>query len=238
MKNALAFLAVMLSLLFSGCASVTEQDLADLSSPNAIIKEKALLRISEEPGFPLNVMDFLVSRGNEEKAVNVLLNLLAAGKESKDVEVAIIKALGQLGQRKDVAWGAVVERLQDKDRGVRAVAIEVLGKTRNNKAATALLELLEKESDDYGVIWALGEIGTSEAVPTLNRLMTNEDPYTRYNAYKALEKIGKSQVEEDSDFKSPNLDTTGVLDGGRAAFQKYQDAMISVFKTLVRRKGV
>jgi HEAT repeat protein len=239
MKASPALLAAITFVLISGCASVTEQDLADLSSPNAIIKEKALLTISKEPSFPLNMMDFLVSRGNEEKAVNVLLGLLAGGKESKDVELGIIRALGQLGQRTEVPWGVVIERLQDKDRRVRDEAIQVLGKTRNNKAATALLGLLEEEPRDYSIIWALGEIGTSKAIPTLNRLMTDEDPYARYNAYKALEKIGSGQAEDHVPNMTENSShNASLLDAMRIGFDRYKDAMIFLFQKIAGLKRI
>jgi HEAT repeat protein len=53
----------------------------------------------------------------------------------------------------------------------------------------ALVQLLEKETNKYPIIWALGEIGDKSAVPALNRLLASGDKYMRYNANKALSKI-------------------------------------------------
>ena len=84
----------------------------------------------------------------------------------------------------------VIEKLKEENPRVRLQAVESLGKIKNPKAAPALVQLLENETDKYPIIWALGEIRDRNAVPGLNQLLSSEDKYVRYNATKALAKIG------------------------------------------------
>jgi len=189
----LVFFALILSILVSGCTTVTEQDLADLQSPNAIVKKEAVDRISKGPGFPFNLMGPFVSKENEKKAVTIMVELLRSGKGSKDAKLSILKALGELGKRTEVPAAPLIEKLKDKDPHVRHWATEALGKTKNKKALPALVKLLEQQTDKYPVIWALGEIGDQGAIPHLDQLLASEDKYVTYNAYRALAKIGTSE---------------------------------------------
>ena len=52
------------------------------------------------------------------------------------------------------------------------------------------MKLIDEEKNKYIVIWALGELGNSAAVPRLNQLLASADEYERYNAQIALAKIG------------------------------------------------
>ena len=193
MSSARAFFAVMLFICLSGCTTVTEQDLADLQSRNAIVKKEAIDRISRGPGFPFNLMGSFVSRENEKKAVTILVELFRRGKESKDTELSILKAVGELGKRTGVPAAPLIEKLKDKDPRIRHQAIEALGKTKNKKALPALVKLLEQQTDKYPVIWALGEIGDQGAIPHLNQALASEDKYVTYNAYRALANIGTGE---------------------------------------------
>jgi hypothetical protein len=94
----------------------------------------------------------------------------------------------------------------------------------------ALIKLPENERDEYPVIWALGEIGDQRAIPTLNRLLSSEDKYVRYNADGALAKIRTPHQVED------NSNTRDLLDIGRMAFKKYQEAMRVVFQKIAGPK--
>ncbi len=193
MRMSLVFFTLILSILVSGCTTVTEQDLADLQSPNAIVKKEAVDRISKGPGFPFNLMGPFVSKENEKKAVTIMVELLRSGKGSKDAKLSILKALGELGKRTEVPAAPLIEKLKDKDPHVRHWATEALGKTKNKKALPALVKLLEQQTDKYPVIWALGEIGDQGAIPHLDQLLASEDKYVTYNAYRALAKIGISE---------------------------------------------
>ena len=193
MRMSLVFFALILSILVSGCRTVTEHDLADLQSPNAIVKKEAVDRISRGRGFPFNLIGPFVSKDNEEKAVTIMVELLRSGNGSKDAKLNILKALGELGKRTEIPADPLIEKLKDKDPDVRHLAIEALGKTKNKKALPALVKLLEQQTDKYPVIWAIGEIGDQGAIPHLGQLLASEDKYVTYNAYRALAKIGTSE---------------------------------------------
>jgi len=190
----LVLFALTLSMWASGCTTVTEQDLADLQSSNAVVKNEAVDRISRGQGFPLKWMGPFVSSENEQKAVAIMVESLRSGRESKDGKLSILKALGKLGKRIEVPAAPLIENLMDKAPHVRHCAIEALGKTKNKKALPALVKLLEQPTDKYPVIWALGEIGDEGAIPYLDQLLASEDKYARYHAYRALAKIGKCEA--------------------------------------------
>jgi HEAT repeat protein len=223
MRILLASFSMMLSICICGCAFITEQDLADLQSPNAIVKKDAIHRISAGRRSPLGLMDRLLDRGNEKRAAAIMVGLLRSGKESKDTELDILKALGQLGKITEVPVSALIDKLKDKDPAIRAQTSEALGKIKDTKAAAALVKLLEEEPDNYAIIWALGEIGDQGAVPALNRLLGNEDKCVTYNAHRALAKIGNPHAVE------ADPDNTGLLDIASTIFKKYQDIMMVVF---------
>ena len=193
MRLSSVFFALILSMLVSSCTTVTEGDLADLRSPNAIVKKEAIDRISRGPGFPLSLMGPLVSRDNEKKAVTIMVALLRNGMESKEATLSLLNALAELGQRTEVPAAALIEKLKDKDPQIRHSAVEVLGKTKSREALPALVELLEQETEKYPVIWAIGEIGDQETIPQLDHLLASEDKYLTYNAYRALAKIGTDE---------------------------------------------
>jgi len=223
------FALITVLTLVSGCSTVTEKDLADLKSPNVIVKEQAIGKMARGQGFPLRLMTGFASNANEEKAVAVMVTLLRSGEEPKNTRLSIIRALGELGKRWEAPVDALVERLEDEDPLTRTQVIEALGKTKNKKALTALLKLLRENKDNYAIIWALGEIGDQRAVPALNGLLSSENKCVRYNAYRALARMGAPQPEENGS------STTGVFDIGRTVFRKYRDIMVIVFQRLAGR---
>jgi tetratricopeptide (TPR) repeat protein len=192
-RKPFAICALIICLLVSACTTVTEEDLADLQSPNAVAKKEALGRISREPRFPLNLMTPLWNKDNEEKAVTIMLELLHNGRETKDMQLSVLKALGQVGHKTKVPPPLLLEKLKDKDPDICRGAIEALARRKCREGLPALLQLLSDGQDKYAVIWALGEIGDPAAIPTLDRLLSSADEYERYNAQKALAKMGKGK---------------------------------------------
>ncbi|GAJ05579.1 unnamed protein product, partial [marine sediment metagenome] len=72
-------------------------------------------------------------------------------------------------------------------------ACDALGKIKDPKAVKPLLNILnDKNNKDIQLtaIWALGSIGDNSAIPALTKLLDDQDNYVRYNAAKALSKIG------------------------------------------------
>jgi HEAT repeat protein len=231
MSWARAFLAGMFIIWVGGCSTVTEEDLAQLQSANAMVKKEAIARISKGPSFPLSVIGGFLRKGNETQAVTIMTSLLQKGKESKDVQLNILAALGELGKRRQIPVSALIEKLKDKDPQIRTQAIEALAKTNDKAASAALVGLLDQQTDKYPIIWALGEIGDQSSIAALDRLLASGDKYVRYNARKALAKIGGDEAEIDS--KHPGKSNKkGLLEMGRMAFRRYQRAMMIVFERI------
>jgi HEAT repeat protein len=194
------------------------------------VKQEAIKRIPKEPPFPLSLANRFFGSNETEKAVAIMVGLLREGKETKDTERLIVRSLGQLSRRTEVSMAPLIQKLEDKDSRVRGEVVEALGRSKNKQALTALLKMLDKEPSNYPLIWTIGEIGDQRAVPYLNRLLMNENEYVRYNAHQALAKIGKNHGEEKS--YRTNSDENSLFDLGRAAFKKYQDAMMTLFRNI------
>lgn len=229
---ALALLGVV-----SGCGSVTEQDLDDLQSPNEILKKEAIQRISKTRRFPLSLVDRFLARDETERAVAIMVEFLRRGKESKDMERVIVKSLGQLSRRTEIPVRPLIELLKDKDPRMRVQVVEALGKSKNKEALTALLKLLGEEKDKYPIIWAIGEIGDKSAIPHLNQLLASEDNYLRFNAYKALVRIGNGRTEDYSTARTGNKPSERKPLGiAQQVLKTYQYMMISLFQRIAGLK--
>jgi len=233
MKGTPLLFALILLAGISGCSAVTQEDLRALQSSNAIVKREAITRLAKERRFPLSVLDRLARKTNSKKAAVIMAALLRGREEPKTVELAMIKALGTLGSG-GIQFDAspLIERIKDKDRRIRQVAIEAAGKMKLREAVPVLVEVLAGDTDKYPTIWALGEIKARESVPVLNQFLVSEDKYLRFNAYRALAKIGTASEEVED--KESN--TGGLLGFGQRAFKKYQDMMAEVFYRVSGRK--
>lgn len=205
--------------------------MGDLESPNAMVKKEAIQRISKGPSFPMSLICRRWNRGNEKKAVAIMVKMLRSGKESKDVELDMLKAIAKLGKGTEVPVSPLIEKLRDGDPQIRVQVAEALARTRTREASTALLEVLEEEGlERYTIIWALGETGTPEAVPALNRLLTSEDKYVRYNARRALAKIKEAQHQEENESNARRV--LDIVGWPIKAFKKYREAMMVVFQKI------
>jgi hypothetical protein len=189
MGHALSYLREGLSALTSACRIITEVDVANLQSPNEAVKREVLRKFSRKEPFLTNIVGRFLNRNIEKEAVTTMLALLRDGREPEDIQLGILRAMGDLGKKTEVPVSPLIEKLKSADPRMRLQAVESLGKIKDKKAVPALIQLLETEANKYPVIWALGEIRDKSAVPALNRLLTSEDQYVRYNANKALVKI-------------------------------------------------
>jgi len=182
-------LTLLLSGLMAGCSTITEKDLVDLQSHNDTVKKEAIQKLTRGENFFLSLIGPFLNRGMEKKAVSIMVESLSGAKTSEDIQLSILKAMGELGKRTEVPVSPLIEGLKDGNPQIRLQAVESLGKIKNERSVPALIQLLKSETDKYPVIWALGEIGDKSAVPALNRLLASRDKYVRYNANKALSKI-------------------------------------------------
>lgn len=188
MKTFTVLVALIFSVCIAACSDLSEEDLADLRSPNEMSQMRAIEKISKGERFPAGLFDGLFGRNIEKRAVVIMTELLREGDSSEDIQLSILRALGELGRRTEVAVSPIIEKLNEGSR-IRSQAVESLGKIRDRESVPVLLQVLEEEKNKYPIIWALGEIGDKRAVPALNRLLASEDKYARYNARNALKKI-------------------------------------------------
>lgn len=188
MKMARTIAVITLITLGLGCSQVTDKDLQDLLSQNVATKRDALATIAGESIFPKALT---MDNKNEKKAVSIIQTLLTDEATAGDVEFNLLglAALGRLAERVDVPVSVCAMKMQSENRRIRQQAVEVLGKIGNREAASLLIEMSADDPGNYAIIWALGETGDLDVVPTLNRMLGSDDEYVRYNAYNALSKI-------------------------------------------------
>lgn len=96
--------------------------------------------------------------------------------EDKDVRLAVVDLLGQIGSP-DV-MPHIVDALKDANEWVRIRAIEALGLHKAAEAVPTLAQMLEDASPmvAFKIIEALGAIGGNVAFSVLLGMMDHEDP--------------------------------------------------------------
>lgn len=232
MRSASLLVASMVLTVLCACAPITEQDLLALKTPNSILKKAAIQRISKAQAFPGNLIYRFVDQKAQKQAVAAMLAMLRGGKETRDVQFCIVKALGELGKRTDVPDWPFIQYLKDTDPKMMDAAIEALGKTKKKEAVGPLLKLLEHRTEhDNIVIWALGEIGDDKAIRTLNAFLSSKDEFLRYNAAMALAKIGAGDQDEDmvTTHDGASVKDSSLRAVGQGIYVKYQNFMIGLF---------
>lgn len=89
-----------------------------------------------------------------------------------------IEALGEIGDPKGLP--VLTEALEDKEPEIRQAAVYAFSKLKDPSVISLLIEML---NDPDGMVrrqavWELGQIGTTAAIPSLEKLAV-DDPYTR-----------------------------------------------------------
>ena len=218
--------------MFYGCARVTERDLADLESGNAFAKREAMERVAAIKGIDIPLVKRALDKRNERRAVSIVAALLDTEDNSQEMRLKMFSALESLAEYVQVPTGVLIKMLGDVDPQIRDRAIRVLGKTKAKEVVPILAEQLKKEDrNKYVVIWALGEIGDSEAMLILNRLLCDKDKYIRYNAYQALKKIRETRPNKKKEASEIALWFTKRLGEG---YQEYRKVMVSAFRRIER----
>ena len=104
-------------------------------------------------------------------------------------------AVFELGQTKNQsAVPYLISALADSDLMVRIYAIQGLRDIPDRTATSPLCDLLESNLGEPLIVSnacrALGEIGDSDSIPILLKMLKNPEPFTRYDAAQALGEIG------------------------------------------------
>lgn len=143
--------------------------------------------------------------GVRRVAVEAFLNLGAAAErylprllarlfdEDKDVRLALVDLLGQIGT--PAVMPHLITALRDQNEWVRIRAIEALGVNRNFEAVQTLSQMLENASPMIAlrIIEALGRIGGNVAFGVLLGMTDHEDPEIQHAAADAVAAIQAEQ---------------------------------------------
>lgn len=113
--------------------------------------------------------------------------------EDKDVRLALVDLLGQIGT--SAVMPHLITALRDENEWVRIRAIEALGMTRNMEAVPTLANMLDNASPmvAFRIIETLGRIGGNVAFSVLLSLTDNEDPEIQHAAADAVSAIQAEQ---------------------------------------------
>jgi len=157
----------------------------------------------------------------DERAVKPLLENIEAD-PSLDVKRISISALGAIGRDTEnremvnplleiVEKGEKVGKKVSDYSEIKTLqyhAISALGAMKEEKVLPVLSKKVESEekSNLHVTIWALGNIGGVEAQSTLLKLLRHESEGTRFDAAKALLKIGDGSVVSDIEKALPTLE--------------------------------
>ncbi|WP_304407707.1 HEAT repeat domain-containing protein [uncultured Desulfovibrio sp.] len=113
--------------------------------------------------------------------------------EDKDVRLALVDLLGQIGT--PAVMPHLVTALRDENDWVRIRAIEALGVNKNTEAVPTLAEMLEHAEPMvvFRIIEALGRIGGNVAFSVLLGMTDHEDPEIQHAAADAVAAIQAEQ---------------------------------------------
>lgn len=113
--------------------------------------------------------------------------------EDKDVRLALVDLLGQIGS--PAVMPHLVTALRDENEWVRIRAIEALGVNRHEESVPTLAQMLETATPMTAlrIIEALGRIGGNVAFSVLLGLTDNEDPEIQHAAADAVAEIQAEQ---------------------------------------------
>lgn len=171
MSRLLTVLLPMLVLApLPGCGSDLDQQVENLASPNPMVRLEAAK---------------LAKRESDPRLAAALTPLL--DDPSKEIRLTAADSLTYIGTEEEVP--ALAAALADGDRDVRLASVNALGRIKDERAVVPLLKLLQSEREPYSIIWALGNIGSSQSLDALTPMLDHEDRYTRYQARRALLKI-------------------------------------------------
>ena len=148
----------------------------------------------------------------DKRAIKPLLDNIQSD-PSVDVKRISISALGMIGKKTgDRSMVEVLLEIVKKDEGVLQYhAISALGAMRERRVLPLLIERVEqnKRRNLDVVIWALGNIGGSEAKRALVKLLNDEDEIVRFDAAKALIKMGDKSVIPEIEKVLPKFKSDG-----------------------------
>lgn len=141
---------------------------------------------------PLPKIDGVIEKAaaGEEEALGLLVRYF-----SSPVEDEPVRAFKALIEAKEKSVNYLIEALDDGDTVTAESAAGALGNIKDPRAVKPLIRVLGRpDFPAYAGIWALGEIGSEEAVPYLVDYLGNDNQEIRKYATRALIKFGGRAV--------------------------------------------
>ncbi len=202
--------AVVLVIVSAGAASaqVNSNQMRqryDKNTKSANIDDAIKEMSSQDPVKRLDAVRAL-GASKDDKALPYLIG--AMGDSDMRVQVKAIQVAGDM--RATDATPVLVQQLflRTTSTEMKQLILASLGKIGDARAAQPVMEFLQRGLDETTrgtAVYALGEIGASDAVPTLERIAQNdEDPTVRRLASEAKVKIDQHQASMRSKVKGPS----------------------------------
>ncbi len=228
--SALVMSAILV--LSGGCSLVGEKDFADLESSSLFDRRQAIEAIGQRRIPRFFPFEAFIDTTRAKRAAIVIARSLETGNENREMQLNMLAAIEKLAHYVQVPASGVIEKLDDEDPEIRARAVHVLAGIGGEEATSALLRALREQERNYSIIWALGEIGHTKAIPVLNQLLNSKDRYVSHHAYKALMKINRVST----DGKSVGKEKERLVSLARATFDHYTKTMEHILNSIARWK--
>lgn len=140
------------------------------------------------------------------------------------VRKATLRALVDLAPRKELQTviSVLTGGVFDKDREVKILAIELLGRYDNPAAVTGLAALINDPVEEYRVksLLALGATQSNDAIELIASVVNDQSPVVRSAALEALGKLGKKKGAEIIRARIALETDKEVIKAGEAALRK------------------
>jgi HEAT repeat protein len=207
--GAILYVALLLTVPIAAKAQFNSNDVRNRyqkqSSSSANIDEQVRKLRSDDPVERLEGVKKL-QETNDSKAFEFLIQ--AIGDTDVRVRVKAIEALADM--KATVATPVLVQHLflVTTETPMKQRILAALGKIGDPAAARPITELLQRDLDPATrgtAIYALGDIGSTEAVSTLERIAAKEgeDPTHKRLANEALGKVRQQQEARAKEAKGP-----------------------------------
>jgi HEAT repeat protein len=111
--------------------------------------------------------------------------------------------------------------LFDEDRGVKILAIDLLGRYDNPASVTTLAALINDPVEEYRVrsILAMGNTGSNDAVELLVSVLNDQSKPVRLATMQALGKLGKKSAAPAIEKRIAVEEDAEVVEAGKAALK-------------------
>jgi HEAT repeat protein len=159
----------------------------------------------------------------EGTAYTPILKLFRGKPTHAGTRGACLKALVKLAPEKELQTviSTVGGGLFDEDRGVKILAIDLLGRYDNPASVTTLAALINDPVEEYRVrsILAMGNTGSNDAVELLVSVLNDQSKPVRLATMQSLGKLGKKSAAPAIEKRIAVEEDAEVVEAGKAALK-------------------